>query len=57
MHSVGFVHSDIKPENIAFSEKKQKYVFLDFGFSSLRQERRGEKSLVSFMGTLAYCSE
>ena len=56
MHSVGFIHSDIKPENIAFSETSQKHVFLDFGLSSLRPEKKGEKSLVSFIGTLSYCS-
>lgn len=57
MHSVGFIHTDIKPDNLAFSEKRQKHVFLDFGLSSLRPERKEEKSLVSFMGTLSYCSE
>ena len=35
MHSFGFVHLDIKPENIAFSKKLQKHIFIDFGLSKL----------------------
>lgn len=35
MHSIGFIHLDIKPENIVFSENHQKHVFIDFGLSNL----------------------
>ena len=57
MHSIGFIHMDIKPENIVFSEKFEKHVFIDFGLSCLKKERIGEKSLTYFIGTLRYCSE
>lgn len=57
MHSIGFVHLDIKPDNIAFSDKLQKHVFIDFGLSSLIKQKRGEKSLTFFVGTLKYSSE
>ena len=31
LHSLNFVHKDIKPENVVFSQCLQKYVFIDFG--------------------------
>lgn len=35
MHSISFIHLDIKPSNIAYSKRLNKYVFLDFGISRL----------------------
>ena len=56
MHSFGFVHLDVKPENIAFSENLEKHIFLDFGLSKLISEKIGEKSLTQFVETLHFCS-
>lgn len=57
MHEVGFVHQDIKVENTAYSCQKKKCVFLDFGLSRLIREKKGEKTLTCFFGTLNYCSQ
>jgi len=42
LHSKGIVHSDIKPENIVFNDKIQKFVIIDFGLSCIYPQ---EKSL------------
>lgn len=57
MHSVHFIHIDIKPSNLAFSNSLQKYVFIDFGLSKIIGESEGEKTKTRFEGTLSYCSE
>ncbi len=33
MHSLKFVHNDIKPENLAYSNSHEEMVFIDFGLS------------------------
>jgi serine/threonine protein kinase len=33
MHSLGFLHRDIKPNNIMFSKYYDKFVYIDFGIS------------------------
>jgi serine/threonine protein kinase len=35
MHSLNIIHGDVKLENIMWSEKYNKNVFIDFGFSKL----------------------
>lgn len=57
MHSIRFIHLDIKPSNIAYSPHFKKYVFLDFGLSALISEKFGQKTLSKFIGTPNYCSE
>lgn len=57
MHSIGFVHVDIKPANIAYSHYHNSYVFIDFGISKIIKQKLGEKKNMKFEGTLAYCSE
>lgn len=57
LHSMGFVHLDIKPENMMFSPTFAKYVLIDFGLSRLIAQKVGEKTLTSFAGSLKYCSE
>lgn len=56
MHGAGLVHFDIKPDNVMFSPAFGKLVFIDFGLSELTEARVGQRSLVSFRGTLNYCS-
>jgi serine/threonine protein kinase len=34
-HNKGFVHSDIKPENILYDSKENRAVLIDFGFASI----------------------
>lgn len=57
MHSLNFIHFDIKPDNIAYSEVKNKQVFLDYGLSNFIEEKPGYKTKTGFRGTLSYCSE
>ena len=35
MHLLNIVHLDIKPTNIAFSNQYKKWVFIDFGFTTV----------------------
>lgn len=57
MHSLNMVHSDIKETNIGYSPNFKKYVFIDFGISSILPEHLGEKSMTYFKGSYNYCSE
>jgi tRNA A-37 threonylcarbamoyl transferase component Bud32 len=36
MHTVQICHYDIKPENIVYSKKLKKMVFIDFGYTDAR---------------------
>jgi len=56
-HMWNIVHMDLKPSNIMFSPKKQRYVLIDFGLSNIIHETVGFKSLISFSGNLQYCSQ
>ena len=54
MHSLKMVHRDIKPLNIAWSPSFEKWVFLDFGFATILEENRGNKTYTKFIGTFNY---
>jgi len=56
MHRLRLVHFDIKPENIMYSRKQGKYVFIDFGLSAFSGEDLGSKNLINFVGSLMYCT-
>ena len=56
MHSIGIVHRDIKPPNIAWSNNFKKWVLLDFGFTRFLKEEIGEKTKTFFHGTYSYSS-
>lgn len=57
LHELRFMHRDIKPGNIAYSNTNRKNVFIDFGLSKLISEPPGEKSITAFTGTLSFCSQ
>lgn len=57
MHSAKFVHVDIKPSNIAFSNFFNKHIFIDFGLSDIIKETYGKRTITKFRGTVFYCSE
>ena len=54
MHSLKLVHRDIKPLNVAWSPTFKRWIFLDFGFSTILQENFGEKTYTKFIGTFNY---
>jgi serine/threonine protein kinase len=33
MHKNGYVHLDVKPENILYNQKTKKYTLIDFGLA------------------------
>ena len=51
MHRFGMIHMDINTSNLMWSRRKQKPVFIDFGFSRVVREECGFKTLTSFKGT------
>jgi serine/threonine protein kinase len=55
MHCFKIIHADIKPENVAFSYKLGKAVFIDFGLSLISKEKVGLKTNISFRGSPKYC--
>ena len=57
LHSFNLTHNDIKPDNIAWSNAKDKLVLLDFGMATFNSEEVGYESFVSFKGTLKYAGE
>lgn len=44
LHSLRIIHNDIKFDNILFSERLGKIVFIDFGLSELVKENLGKKT-------------
>ena len=56
MHSFHFIHLDIKPQNILYSNFRKDFVFIDFGYSEMVKEKLGFKTLTNFAGTLGYCA-
>jgi len=40
-----------------YSQKFQKAIFIDYGFSNILQEEKGYKTLTSFQGTPNYVSK
>jgi serine/threonine protein kinase len=57
MHHFHMIHHDIKPENIAFSPHFNKWVFIDYGLSTVIEEKLGDKSMVKFLGTYQFTTE
>ena len=51
MHSLKIVHRDMKSENVDWSPDFQRWVFLDFGFSTVLEEEMGQKTRSKFIGT------
>ena len=51
MHTINLVHLDIKPANIAFSPRFNKWVFIDFGLSRFIREEFLKSTLIFFVGT------
>jgi serine/threonine protein kinase len=47
---------DIKPSNICFSPSMNELVFIDFGLSSVIEEKIGFKTGTRFAGSLNFCS-
>ncbi len=56
MHKLHLVHKDIKPENILFSETRNKYIYVDFGMTAFIKESFTQRSLSQYEGTLKYSS-
>lgn len=54
LHSFYFIHKDIKPTNILYSEYLKNWVFVDFGLSDYILEQPGEGSFTFREGTLRY---
>jgi serine/threonine protein kinase len=57
MHRLGFLHRDIKPNNIMHSNAYHKFVFIDFGISEFRKEKPGDLIKTHFKGTYSFCTE
>lgn len=56
-HFFRLIHYDIKPENICFSPKQDRLVFIDFGFSEFSSVELGEMQMMSFKGSFFYASK
>lgn len=56
MHSLKMVHRDIKHSNIGWSNFFNRWIFLDFGFSTILTEDIGEKTWTKFIGTYKYAT-
>lgn len=51
MHSLNFVHLDLKPENIAYSNFFNRWIFLDFGLSEMNKQNIGYSTLTGYVGS------
>ena len=56
LHHFRMVHLDIKPQNVVFSPASKGLKLIDFGFSRVVGEEKGQKTLSSFLGSVGYCS-
>ncbi len=62
LHGEGFVHCDLKPDNILIgTENKRHTVYLiDFGLAHSYLDKNGEHikqpKTISFKGSISYCS-
>ena len=56
IHTYGVVHRDLKPAHFIFVEEKQKWVLIDFGFSTFYLEDLSEKKSEYIIGTPNYIS-
>lgn len=57
LHTLNICHNDIKLENIGWSRRLKKFVFLDFGFTKYISENLGFKTYTKFEGTYKYSSD
>lgn len=58
LHAEGIKHMDIKPDNIVFSKKLNRFVLTDFGISRHSDLEPGFKEKVWFSGTMNFvCPE
>ena len=55
MHELNIFHLDIKTDNLMFSPKQKKIVFIDYNLSEILSVKKGNKTLLGFRGTLEYC--
>ena len=59
LHSIGYIHNDIKPENIMFDKENNRFTLIDFGLSKIYIENNKHINLnknVKRVGTLRYMS-
>lgn len=57
LHSFNIVHLDIKPMNIAFSNEFSKWIFIDFGFTEVVEQKVGYKTKTRYIGTFSFSSD
>ena len=56
LHSIKFVHKDIKPSNILYSPSANRFVLADFGIANSIQETVSQKTRTYFEGSLEHVS-
>ena len=56
-HIFSIMHLDIKNDNIGFSSKLKKWVFLDYGMSQIVREGLGHRTDIRYSGTMGYMSQ
>jgi serine/threonine protein kinase len=56
LHSLGIAHKDIKPYNILWINRLQRFVLCDFGTSEPTIQQIGEKTETYLEGTIDYMS-
>lgn len=57
LHFLSITHNDIKPNNIIYSPRLKKLVFIDFGFAQMNRQNMGQMKFENLKGTFLYCSE
>lgn len=57
MHSMNICHNDIKPQNIVYSKRYKKLVFIDFGFTEIKIESVGFMTITNAKGSFKYFSD
>lgn len=57
LHRHKVMHMDINPNNLMFSPRNNKIVFIDFGLSKVIREDCSYKTLTNFSGTPQYVSK
>lgn len=56
MHRFRIMHMDINSDNVMYSPRRGKNVFIDFGFSEVIAEECGRKTKTAFRGTPQFVS-